>query len=299
MGDNHFAFIARIDAKDDPFDPAVWPKANPNYPVTPKHAYLTEQAESCALNAVERAKFTRFHANRMVSSINKAIADGLWSDAAGELSDWAEADYIGGGFDLGGWDDLASTARVARFDTGEVEDDRPVYRYEIDVQSFIEENSRRDLNADPWASFVSSGELQVVTNSIAEIESYLLTNDCDGVAFDPNNARKSANDLIEQRGEDFAVSMPQTSVQYNEPINAFLKALKGGRIRHNGDKVLAWAISNLHFKENNRGEKIPAKPSADAKIDPAVAVLMAFRMALFATQGPSGDYYENNELEIG
>ena len=93
--------------------------------------------------------------------------------------------------------------------------------------------------------------------------------------------------------------MPQTSVQYNEPINAFLKALKGGRIRHNGDGVLAWAISNLHFKANQRDEKIPAKPSQDAKIDPAVAVLMAFRMSLFATQGPSGDYYENNELEIG
>jgi phage terminase large subunit-like protein len=284
IGDNHFAFIARIDAKDDPFDPEVWPKANPNYPVTPKHDYLQEQADECQHNAVERSKFTRFHANKMVSSISKGIADHLWKSASGDLSDWNKADFIGGGFDLGGWDDLAAAARVARFDTGEVEDDRPVYRYEIDVRSFIEENSRRDLGADPWASFVAAGELSVVSNSISEIEAYLLSNDCDGVAFDPNNARKSGNDLNEERGEEWAVSMPQTAGHFNEPINAFLKALKDGRIRHNGDKVLAWAISNLHFKENQRSEKIPAKPSADAKIDPAVAVLMAFRMALFAVQ---------------
>lgn len=290
IGDNHFAFIARVDEKDDAFDPACWPKANPNYPITPKREYLEEQAQECQHNAVERAKFIRFHANRMVSSVNKAIPDEQWLAAAGELSNWDAAEYIGGGFDLGGWDDLASAAFVAKFKTERFEKDEhgedteiPVYRYEIKSASFIEQQSVRDLTVDPWASFVSSGELCVTQNAIADIEAWLLANDCDGVAFDPNNARKSSKYLQEQRGEEWAVSMPQTPGHYNEPINAFLKLLKAGLVTHDGNKVLAWAISNLHFKSNNRDEKIPAKPSESAKIDPAVAVLMAFRMALFAT----------------
>ena len=43
ISDNHFGFIARIDDDDDPFDESVWPKANPNYPVTPKRHYLINQ----------------------------------------------------------------------------------------------------------------------------------------------------------------------------------------------------------------------------------------------------------------
>ncbi len=306
LGDNHFAFIARVDEKDDVFDPANWPKANPNYPVTPRPEYLQEQADECKLSAVDTAKFTRYHANRQVSSVNKAIDDRLWIRAEGQFGDWSKADYIGGGFDLGSHDDLAAAARVAKFDTGDVEQDEDsgeetrVYRYEIECQSWIDEYSKRNLNVDPWATWVANGSLNVTTQAITDVERYLLTNDCDGVAFDQNNARRSAEAFQAQRGEEWAVKMPQVASHYNEPIRAFINLLKRGLIVHNGDPVLAWAVSNLHLKENSRREVIPAKPNSEAKIDPIVAVFMAFRMAFFADNvGPRGNYYESNPLELG
>ena len=38
-----FAFIAAVDEGDDPFDEAVWPKANPNLGVSVTWEYLREQ----------------------------------------------------------------------------------------------------------------------------------------------------------------------------------------------------------------------------------------------------------------
>ncbi len=278
IGDNHFAFVARIDAKDDAFDPENWPKANPNYPVTPKHDYLEEQAQECRHDPVEKAKFTRFHTNRMVSSVNKAIDDDLWAKAKGELSDWKEADYIGGGFDLGGYDDIASAARVAKFETDKVDEEgKIVYRYEVTSGSWINENATRRLDVDPWATWVANGDLIVTARQIGDIESYLLSDDCDGVAYDPNNARKSGDDLRDERGEDWAIEMPQTIKQFAEPIKQFKAALVDGRITHDGNPLLSWAVSNLQLSRTG----LPEKPGREQKIDPIVAVFMAYRMALF------------------
>jgi hypothetical protein len=45
-----------------------------------------------------------------------------WNESrVDQLSDWSEANYIGGGGDLGGQDDLASIAEVARYETGDTE----------------------------------------------------------------------------------------------------------------------------------------------------------------------------------
>ncbi len=293
IGDEHFVFIARFDKDDDPLDEANWPKANPNYPTTPKPRYLRQQASKAKSDPVEMNTFLRFHGNVEVSSTEKAIPDEVWTAAKGELSDWSEAVAIGGGLDGGGAGDLASVGECAKFETGDEFEGRTVYRYEIRQKSW-----RSDCTDTPFADLVGSG-LEEDPYPLPAAESHMLKRAEDGVgewASDPY----STEDLRQRFERDHGVEvikMPQLYSHYNEPMAEFLRALHDGRVTHDGDKTLAWAASNLHAKPNGRGEMMPDREKSSDKIDPIVAVLMAFRMAYFASDA-GASFYEDNELEI-
>ena len=292
IGDTQFAFIARIDDKwvdangvehpaDDPFDPGCWKKANPNYPVTPKHEYLQEQANAARNGPIELNKFRRYFCNVKVTSQEKAIDETLWELANGDLSDWTKADVICGGWDLGGRDDLAGVGLVARFNDGVDENGDRKYRYEIQARAFINSQNERDLTKQPWIDYIRKGLLVVSSNELNELKAtcrqywkqYLATS----WAYDPHGSRDIAQELT---GDGLkCVEFHQNCSMYNEPLRTFLKALKAGSIRHDGNPLLAWCAGNLHTTQNSKGEVMPCKKTSDGKIDPMVAVLMAFRLA--------------------
>lgn len=56
--------------------------------------------------------------------------------------------------------------------------------------------------------------------------------------------------------------------------------IKAGKIRHDGNPILAWAIGNVSAKEDRRGQLYVFKDSPEKKIDPAVMLLMALAYAL-------------------
>lgn len=285
IGDNHFAFIARIDEQDDPFDEVNWPKANPNMEDagTPKLKYLREQAEECKPNPVERNKFVRFHCNRQVSASERAIDDEQWKAAAGDLSDWSTAEVVTWGGDMGGIEDLAAVGLVAKFDTGERDEEQsPIYRYEVKSKAWVNAATNLDIMKDPWATFVSAGLLTVTEDEDAEMVKFILASEATEGAYDPARARTLERPLRDARGDDYAVQMPQSYLQYNEPIVQFLRALKQGRVKHDGCPLLAYAVGNLQVKPNSRNELMPDRKTSKGKIDPIVAVLMAFRMAYFS-----------------
>jgi phage terminase large subunit-like protein len=54
--------------------------------------------------------------------------------------------------------------------------------------------------------------------------------------------------------------------------------VRAGRLRHDGNPVLAWCVGNVVSQEDRRGNLFPTK-QRDAKIDAAVALLMAIGRA--------------------
>lgn len=316
-GDNRFAFIARLDEArpcdcrgedadceacsgkgevpaDDPFDPAVWPKANPNYPITPKHEFLEEQAADAKHNPASKHAFLRYHCNMKVSALDKAIPPAVWSNARGELSDWSAADVVCGGWDMGGQDDLAALGYAARFETGEVGDDgKPVYRYEVDAKAFINTENERDITREPWPTWVESGLLTVSGNEIVEMRDQIIADYQDlGVrmwAYDPANSRDFAQSL------DVAglqtIKFYQNAGMWTEPLVRFLSDLKKGRIKHSGNGLLAWAATNMITVNMSRAasvQMLPDKRSSPEKIDPIVSVIMAYRCAMVAPKRSRG-----------
>jgi phage terminase large subunit-like protein len=291
--DSVFGLIFELDAKDDPFNPVfdvgTLKKANPNYGISVKQEYVQQQLTEAINKPQSRNRFLRYHGNRCISSVEDAISSELWDACCGELSDWSKADAIGAGIDVGGWDDLAAIAYVARFPVQD--DDELLWRYEIQSVSFVSSDSRTDLKAEPYATWIAGGQLIVCDYTISEIRNRLVEDaelfGSQYFAYDPYNARQLAEDL-EQHGLK-PVKLPQNHGQYNELVNEYQKAMMEGRWRPDEtDRVLRWCACNMAISRDNRDFQMPSKKHSKGKIDAAVAMLMALRACNQATPKCTG-----------
>lgn len=275
-----FGVLYELDEDDDPFDESVWVKANPNLGVSVRLDYLQKQAREAKAKPTTLNRFLRYHCNRNVSSIEGGFTPEMWAKIQGELSDWGEAEKIGAGIDLGGWDDLAAIGFVAAFRVGEDKDGLPLYRYEAKSFTFCSTEGKRDLGTQPFAEWIAGGKLEAGKHVVTMLVDRLVE-ECERlgvafVAFDPFNALFVAEHL-EKNGLQ-PVKMPQSHVHFNEPISAVLEASTNGRlIVPADDPVLKWCALNMAFHRNNRDQVMPDKGNSKDKIDAMVAVLMAFK----------------------
>lgn len=290
------AWCFEIDPKDDPFDEANWIKANPNLGVSVSLEYLREQAAK-STTKLSKNRFTRYHANRLTSSTEQAFDMELFDKCEGQLSDWSEADAVGAGIDLGGRDDLAAYAVVARFLVEELEpeeegdDPLPVWRYEVRCYSYIADDCDRDLVEEPWAEWCYTGKIQKRKYPQSDLRDDLI-DDCqnyyvEDVAYDPAGGQ-TISEEIKQQG--IAIySMSQNCGQFNEPITDMLQAIRDGRFRHDGDPVLRWFASNAVAVRDRMDRWMFDKSKSKEKIDGIVATAMAYRRCMCAPRRTIGN----------
>lgn len=289
-----FSYCFELDEKDDPLDEANWPKANPNLDISIRSEYLRQLARPAKTSALALNRFTRYHGNRVVSSTEKAFEMDQWDACEGELSDWSEADAIGGGVDLGGRDDLAAWSLVARFPIeGEGTEDDPVWRYEVKAQAYIADSTTRDLTRQPFAEWVFDGTLRKSKYPIADLtQDFIVACEEHGVsdvAYDPHNGQPFA-ERIEEEGIAIA-SMAQNSAHFHEPIADLKQAMVDGRLRHDGNPLLRWCVKNAILISNRQDRWMFDKRDSSDKIDPAVAMTMAYKRAMVAKQRAEGSLY--------
>lgn len=291
--------IYELDEDDDPLDETLWVKANPNLGVSVKLDYLRQQASKARTSPTELNRFVRYHGNRLVSANQKALDVDQWDECAGTLSDWSDADTIGAGVDLGGRDDLASFALVARFEipgeTREVSEGefRPVYRYECLVFCYIAADTPRDLTAQPFANFVASGEIKVCKFPVSELKNDLLDKlrelPVSSTAYDPSNGQQ-LGESIESEGFPIG-SMGQNARHFNEPIGELMQAVREGRFTHNGSPCLRWMVGNAVTITDRQGRVMFDKSHSSEKIDGLVSMVMALRRAMLAPSSPTGSLF--------
>ena len=290
-----FAVCYEIDEDDDPFDESCWIKSCPNMGVSITMEYLRSQIKQAKSNPQALNRFNRYHANILVSSTERIFNLDEWDKCKGELSDWArDADCVGSGIDLGGRDDLAACAFVARFDTGESDSDsRPIYRYEGRSMSYISVNTPRNLNEVPYCDFIDQGLIKVTKSPISDLQRDFIdeywscyASDC---AIDPYQAQQFG-EQVEQEGVVIS-AMPQTTRHFNEPIAELRKAIADGRFTHDGSPLLRWCLSNAVAVRDRSDRWMYDKASSSQKIDPLVALTMAFGRAMLGRGRSKGDYY--------
>ncbi len=287
-----FAFICELDEADDPADESCWPKANPNLGVSVKWDYLRQRWSEDKHTALGVNRFTRYHGNRLVTSTTKAFSVAEWDKCEKELSDWTKADAVGAGVDLGARDDLAAFGLCARFIVAH-DGDIPVYRYEVRSFSFIASDSVRDLTKMPFATWVHCGLIQKSKYPISDLQSQLVQacNDygIKTIAYDPYNGQQLGEDLS-QEGIT-AARMAQNQTNFNEAIRDFQQAIVDGRMAHDGNALLRWCVGNAVVNADRSDRWMYDKKTSSEKIDPLVAVTMAFRICSLAPQRATGNLY--------
>ena len=292
--DSLFVACYEMDEKDDPLDPDLWIKANPNLGVSVSAEFLEQQAKQAASSVTAMNRFKRYHANVLVSSSEHIFDIEQFSKCSGELSDWREADAVSFGVDLGGRDDLCAVAAIARFSTSQNEaDGTPVYRYESKTQAYISTNTRRDLRDKPFCDFIDDGRIVITPSPIADLQADLMKDYWElagvDVAIDPYQAQQFG-EQCSQQGLTIA-SMAQTTAHFHSPISIFRQACADGNFRHDDDVLLKWCLSNAVAVRDRSDRYMLDKASSSQKIDPLVAMLMALARATVAPVRGKGDWY--------
>lgn len=291
IDESYFSFIAELDEDDDPFDEANWIKSNPNIGVSVSWDYLRQQATESQATSIGRNRFTRYHGNRLVTSTEKAFDMDCWDACQGELDNWDYADCVCGGFDLGGYDDLSAHAEVARFLVSNQE--KPVYRYEARVTAFISDKTQRDLTKQPFFGWIHDGLLEKTGQPNSDLKAdFIETCLRFGIrkaAFDPFNARSLAEEISKEG--ILCATMAQNCANFNEPIHDLMAAIREGRFKHDGNPLLRWCVSNAVLIRDRQDRWMYDKRDSNDKIDPVVAMTMAFRLATLEPARATGSMF--------
>lgn len=290
--DETFAFIARIDEDDDPFDEDCWAKANPNLGSSVKLSYLREQAASAKVRPEKLGQFVRYHCNRKHERSDRPINSTRWQLGAGDVETPAGA-YCHGGIDLGRTNDWCAAALVfPRY--AETEQGKQATRYDIVTKAWTCRDGGFNVNAQPFRRWAEQGLLHVCDgNSIDHlfVKQWVIDQaakyDCRSWAFDPQFAKSFGMSLKDEHGLNM-FEFTQSPAYYHDPIQRFLDALDAGIIQHSSDPVLEWQAKNLVFRANHKGLVMPDKADRQHKIDAVVAMLMAFSECLYAAKQESG-----------
>lgn len=292
IDESYFSFIAELDEDDDPFDESLWIKSNPNLGVSISVDYLRQQSTESQATAIGRNRFIRYHGNRLVTSTEKAFDMDEWDACAGSLGDWSKADCICGGFDLGGYDDLSAHAEVARF-VASRDGENPVYRYEATIKAFINDKTERDLTKQPFHGWIYDGLIEKTSQPNSDLKAdFIETCLREGIlkaAFDPFNARSVAEEISKEG--ILCATMAQNCSNFNEPIHDLMAAIREGRFTHDGNPLLRWCISNAVLIRDRQDRWMYDKRDSNDKIDPVVAMTMAFRMATLEPARSTGSLF--------
>lgn len=291
--DTAFAYVATIDDGDDPFDEAVWPKANPNLGVSVKADDLRRKAERARSLPTELNAFLRLHLDVWTQQTDRWIPLDLWDSQAGEPID--EDDLAGracfGGLDLSATRDL--TAWVMAFpdpdDTDRVDVLARVWCPEAWVYS---PENRYSSQYQAWAR---AGVLTVTDGDAVDYARVRAQVLADGGKF---RVQELGIDRLFQGasiGQELAEEgMPVVPVGQGfygmaAPMKEFERRLLGKKIHHGGNPILRFCIDNFAVATDAAGNLKPNKATSQSKIDPLVALIMAIDRAMRTRDGSALD----------
>lgn len=178
------------------------------------------------------------------------------------------------GIDLSSTKDL--TALVGVFPDDEGFD--VLAAFFVPAESIRERTTRDRVPYDEWAR---RGLLHATPGNSVDYEYVRQTVKDWGAEFDvqvigadPWNARDLLTRLGEQDGF-VVVEVRQGFASLSAPSKSLERAILSRRLRHDGDPILRWCISNVALETDAAGNIKPAKSKSTERIDGVVALVMA------------------------
>lgn len=283
--DTMLVLIYTLDEGDDPFDEAVWPKANPNLGVSVVVAALREQADLAKRSPGKLSAFLRFRMNIPQSVGTRALDIDLWDrwvDADGvehRQEEYQPSPSAGagcyGGLDLASVRDL--TAYVLLFEVPEMTGWYDILAWFWCPEEGVVERSRKDgVPYDDWVRdgylIATPGNVTDYDHVMATIMETATTYNIGEIGYDRWNATQLATALTSEGASMMAVS--QTHAGLGPAWRELDKLVIQGRIRHGGHPILRWMAGNVEVETDAAGNQKPSKRMSRERIDGMVAVDM-------------------------
>jgi phage terminase large subunit-like protein len=296
--DAFFAFIAAPDAADDPFSELAQQKANPNWGISVKPAWLRERAEEARALPSALNEYLRKNLNIWSQQSTAWLSLEQWKECdpspvpRAEFEAALEGRTCRAGLDLSSKLDL--TALVLEFETERGHE--LICRFWLPEDRAAAEAAKGRTHYAQWAR---EGWLAVTPgNAIdydfikAELATLAKRYRITELAFDPWGSQKLVNDLVkegiavlEADGEKpVCVECGQGFKSLSEPTKDFEVSVVKGKLKHNGNPVLRWCANNVVVVNDEAGNLKPNKAKAAGKIDGIVAAIMARSRSIVAPE---------------
>lgn len=316
--------VYAADPEDDWQDPATWAKANPNYGVSVKPAYLEAEAREARELPRRENDFKRYHLNLWTEQAVRWLPLEAWDACGHPVPAQIEAQPVAAGRRAqvinGRWRDLPEAMRGRRacagLDLSSTTDLTAlvwVFRPEEEggiwtvVPRFfvpaarIPERVRRDRA--PYDIWQREGALIATPGNVVDY-SYVRRQifedaeafGCDAIAIDRWNATQIS---IELRDEGLnAVLFGQGYASMSGPAKELERLVLDARLDHGGHPVLRWCAGNVAIATDAAGNIKPDKAGSTERIDGIVATVMGLGAAL-ATQPEGPSIYETQGIASG
>jgi phage terminase large subunit-like protein len=268
-------YEAPIDA--DWTDPAVWAAANPALGDFRSAEEMTIACQRAQDIPAQENTFRRLYLNQWTEQASRWLALAAWDRCAAAIDPgWYTGRRCYVGLDLSSTADLTALVAVFPDDSGN--------GFAILSKFFLPADRMRDrVQRDrvPYDRWVREGRIVATPGAVVDYDAVrAVLSDWDDrfdlrdVAFDPWNATDLISRLQDQDGLT-CVKMRQGFPTLSAPSKALEAAIVGGRLRHDGDPVLRWMVSNVAIETDAAGNIKPSKAKSTEKIDGVVALIMA------------------------
>lgn len=282
--DTFFALVYCIEeGVDNPFDPEVWIKANPNLGVSVDPVNFKAQANKAKVNPEDKAGFMIKHLNLYLDSANQFFDVQKWKDCRNSginLEQFrGKKCYVG--------IDLASKVDLVSFCIMFKEEEK----FSIFFKSYVPEERLKSPTRQNYARYVEEGDLiptpGEAINLVKLYEDLLIVLkmfDVTGILADPWNATEMINKL-EMAGYN-VMEFRMNTANLSEPMKKLDAEIRETNVEHNSMTLLEWCLGNVVAKRDHNDNVFPRKEHESLKIDPIVAALM-----------PMGAYINDEEKE--
>ncbi|SFA55556.1 Phage terminase-like protein, large subunit, contains N-terminal HTH domain [Parageobacillus thermantarcticus] len=285
--DEYFVMICELDKDDDIKDERNWIKANPIVATYEEGMNFLRSELQTALDVPEKMRsFLTKNMNIWVDQKdNGYIPLDKWRACATSKKidlDVREC-YIG--VDLSKKIDLTSISGVVPLGDG---------RFYVWSHSFIPEDTlaeKRRTDKVPYDLWVEQGWITVTPGAVVDyhfIQSYIkkLADDklwdIKEICYDPYNATHFAQEM-EAEGYTM-VEIRQGIRTLSEPTKFFRELVFSGKIVHDDNPVLNWAVGNAVVRQDHNENIMLDKDKSTDRIDPLAAAINAMTRAMTRTE---------------
>jgi phage terminase large subunit-like protein len=276
--DRLFGNIYTLDEDDDWADFKVWVKANPNIGVSAYEDYLKSRLLTAKQRVSQQNIIRCKHLNQWMNASTAWMDPLKWKRCG--VPDLSIEDYIGReciiALDIATKIDITAKAYLFFEDDG---------NYTLFFRYYIPEETAALPHNSHYQGWIKQGWLTTTSGDVLDFELIReqLNEDTrrfqvGQIAYDPWQATQLATQL--QGDGAPMLEFPQQVRTMSEPMKELQALIYSTRIRHQGDPVTAWMMSNVVAKVDAKENVFPRKEFDKNKIDGPVSAIMAVAVAI-------------------